>query len=309
MRLVPLDTADLTLVSELLEDELDAWQTDLGWDYRPVLDILLSFIARGTLPGFIAIDRRRPAGYSYYLLQRRKGIIGTVYRRDTGVSSEVTELLQQASIDALKENSTIDRIESQIMPFRGVTLEPGFLRNGFQCHARHFLEKDLTSGAGLPSSASCHTAPWDVRYITAAARVLLASYDGQTDALICEDYRTETGCERYLWSLLDTPGCGTFLAADSHVVFDSSGVLRGFVIASRISPTGAAIPQISILPSHQGRGYGSALMKAALSGLAAEGYRSAGLTVTVTNRRAHDWYARLGFRVRKAFSACIWQRA
>ncbi len=309
MNLVTLDTADLALVSELLEDERDAWQTDLGWDYTPVRDILLSFIAHRALPGFIAIDHERPAGYSYFLLQRRKGIIGTIYSRGTGVAGEVTELLQQASIDALKGTSYIDRIEAQIMPFRRITLEPGFLRNGFQCHARHFLEKDLTSSVGSSCAPLYNTVPWDVTHITAASRVLLASYADQTDALICEDYRTEAGCERYLQSLLDTPGCGTFLQADSHVAFDGSGILCGFVIASRISPTGAAIPQISILPSHQARGLGRALMNAALSGLAAKGYKSASLTVTVANRRAHDWYMRLGFRVRKAFSACTWQRA
>ncbi len=309
MNLVTLKTADLTLVSELLEDELDAWRADLGWDYAPVRDILLSFIRQRALSGFVAIDRDRAAGYSYLLVQRRKGIIGTIYRRRTEVADGVTELLQQASIDALKNTSFIDRVESQIMPFRGISLEPGFLRNSFQCHARHFLQKDLTSYVSPPAAAVCRTAPWNVAHLTVASRVLLAGYGGQTDALICEDYQSEPGCERYLRSLLDTPGCGTFLPADSHVAFDDNGVLCGFILASRISTTGAAIPQISILPSHQGRGYGTALMNAALSGLTARGYKSVSLTVTAANRRAHDWYTRQEFRVRKAFSACIWQRA
>ena len=308
MRLVPLESADLALVSELLLGELDAWRTDLGWDYSTVQSILLSFMERGALPGFLATEQGRPAGYTYFLIQRHKGVIGTVYRSGNHVSHHVVDLLQQAAIDALRSIAAVNRIEAQIVPFGGISLDALFLDNGFECHPRHFLELDASSHLPRGTRCDARVVPWDSSYLMDAARVAFAGYSGQSDALICEDYHTEKGCEGYLRSLLDTPGCGTFLPSDSHMAIDGSGTLCGFIIASSISPAGAMIPQISILPSHQGQGIGNALMEAALGGLRARGYRSVGLMVTVGNSRAYSWYLRLGFRTKKAFSAATWQR-
>jgi ribosomal protein S18 acetylase RimI-like enzyme len=41
----------------------------------------------------------------------------------------------------------------------------------------------------------------------------------------------------------------------------------------------------------------------------AMGFHSVGLTVTKKNRRAFEWYLRVGFRIRKEFSAYVWQSA
>jgi len=69
------------------------------------------------------------------------------------------------------------------------------------------------------------------------------------------------------------------------------------------------IPQISILPTHQGRGLGTALMQMANHGLRSAGFRAVRLTVTRQNRRACEWYQRLGFTVRRDFGAYVWQQA
>ena len=106
---------------------------------------------------------------------------------------------------------------------------------------------------------------------------------------------------------METPGCGTCLPADSRVAIDNDGILCGFIVVSRIASSRAMIPQVSVLPSHQGRGIGKALMDEAFSSLRSKGYSSVSLTVTAANVRAHEWYIRLGFRMRKAFGAAVWQ--
>jgi ribosomal protein S18 acetylase RimI-like enzyme len=68
------------------------------------------------------------------------------------------------------------------------------------------------------------------------------------------------------------------------------------------------IPQIAVHPSHQALGVGNALMARSLDQLKSMGFRSVSLTVTKQNRRAFEWYQRLGFRIRKEFGAYVWQR-
>ena len=68
------------------------------------------------------------------------------------------------------------------------------------------------------------------------------------------------------------------------------------------------IPQIAVHPSYQGRGLGNILMSRSFEQLRSLGMQSVSLTVTQKNRRAFDWYTRLGFRMRKEFGAYVWQR-
>jgi len=41
--------------------------------------------------------------------------------------------------------------------------------------------------------------------------------------------------------------------------------------------------------------------------LKAMGFLTVSLTVTKKNKRAFEWYQRLGFRVRKEFGAYVWE--
>jgi ribosomal protein S18 acetylase RimI-like enzyme len=106
---------------------------------------------------------------------------------------------------------------------------------------------------------------------------------------------------------VDNPGCGVFLPGSSFVGLDSSGSPCGFILASRISSTAAMIPQISIHPAHQGKGLGNALIHRALISLQSAGFRMVRLTVTEQNRRAFEWYQRLGFKIRRDFGAYLWK--
>jgi len=308
--LVPLDAADLQLVETLLDDELLAWESELGWDYRDVQHILLSFIARKALPGYVAMDGRRPVGYVYFLAHATKGVIGTIYRAGSEVPQEVINGLIEAAVTALRKNVFLRRIEAQVMPFHGANLADGFRQHGFDQYPRQFLELDLALFSSRPQSAAKDAiVPWEPAHLAGAARAAWLGYRNQVDARVCEDYCSEAGCEGYLRSLVDTPGCGTFLPAASYVALDSQGTICGFVVVSKVSRTGAMIPQISILPSHQGRGLGKALMDRAIAALAAQGWKTVGLTVTVENRRALEWYQREGFRLKKEFGAYVWQRS
>jgi ribosomal protein S18 acetylase RimI-like enzyme len=307
--LVPISRADHETLSTLLDEEERAWFAELAWDYAPVREILMSFMFQNFLPGLLALKGPKAVGYGYFLTHQSKGIIGTVYAPRSEEQQEAADEILAQMVKSLKELEQITRIESQILPFHDLNLTAGFTRHGFECYPRYFLELDLQAPLRQKESASIdRIIPWDASYLQGAAQAAWKSYQEEPDALICEDYCSIAGCENYLRSLVENPGCGTFQPDASFIGLDSRGIPCGFIICSRTSAFAGMIPQIAILPSHQGRGLGNALMYRALSRLKAMGMRTVSLTVTKKNRRAFEWYQRIGFGIRKEFNAHVWQR-
>jgi ribosomal protein S18 acetylase RimI-like enzyme len=306
---LPLSHAEQELVAALMQDEEHAWMADLSWDYSPIRQILLSFLAQNLLPGYIALAGRHPVSYSYFLVHRNKGIIGTLYSSNPDCHQDIAYDVLAHAIEALKDSTGVRRIEAQIMPFHGVNLTPEFTRHGFRHYTRYFMKLAIGVSTRQPSKASpVMVVPWEPSFLRAAADIASRSYLHETDALICEDYRSSGGCESYLRSLVDNPGCGVFMPEASFVALDRGGSPCGFIMSSRISQGAGMIPQIAILPDHQGQGIGSTLMQRALTLFSGLGFHSVSLTVTKNNRKAFQWYQRVGFSVRKEFGAYVWER-
>lgn len=307
IELMPLSRADLSLMVPLMNDEEQAWLCELDWDYAPIRRILFSFLEARILPGFLAMGGSKALGYAYFLISRTKGMIGTVYVNPPEAQHTADLILSQA-IENLQNLRSLRRIEAQIIPLGGLNLTTVFSRYGFECYLRHYLELDLTgeirAGSGYPGII----VPWDEKYLCPAADLAFRSYKGSIDAVICEDYATELNCEGYLRSLTENPGCGIFLPDSSFVGLNPQGKPCGFIMTSRLSEHAAMIPQISIHPESQGKGLGSALVRMALHRLVSEGFRAVRLTVTQQNRRACEWYLRLGFKIRRNFEASVWLR-
>jgi ribosomal protein S18 acetylase RimI-like enzyme len=309
LKLLPISHADYLHLTELMSEEEAAWMAELDWDYSPIRRILESFMRQRLLPGFVAYSESRAIGYTYFLVHQRKGIIGALYASNQHCTQQTADHIIALAVESLQASENIRRIEAQIIPFHNIDLNSSFLSHGFHYYPRYYLELDLSSYLPRPESHSAERiVPWKSDLLPGAAEVILQSYRNQMDAEICEDYRTPAGGSGYLRSLVENPGCGIFLAEGSFVGLDSQGLPCGFVIASRISEFAGMIPQIAIGPAHQGRGLGSRLMDKALAHFQSQGFRSASLTVTKRNRRALDWYRRLGFKIRKEFGAYIWER-
>ncbi len=309
MRVTPISCIDTGQLASLMEEEERCWMSELNWDYAPVRRILASFNEQRLLPGYVAVDESGAVGYSYFLTHESKGIIGTVFTTKHKGAQDVADEILSQSIDCLKNTAAIRRIEAQIIPFNNLSLTEAFTRQGFRCFSRYYLELDLNA-TPLPEErrSAERIVTWDESFLPFAVEVTFNSYRGQPDAQLCADYRTLEGCEGYLRSLMENPGCGLFLPDASFTGLDSVGSPCGFLIGSQISRWAGMIPQVAISPSHQGRGLGHALMRNCLSYFKTHGYRTVGLTVTKNNRRAFEWYIRLGFTIRKEFGAFVWER-
>ncbi len=309
LNLVPIGQADAPSLSALMDEEERAWFSELAWDYSPVREILASFMSQNLLPGFLALKGSAAVGYGYFLTHHHKGIIGTVFAPASDVQLQAAEDLLAHMIQSLKGRDAITRIEAQILPFHDLDLTPLFTRHGFECYPRYFLELDLLSPLKQKDAISSERiVAWEPTHLYGAAEVAWESYRDQADAAICEDYCSVAGCENYLRSLVENPGCGTFLPNASFTGLDNRGVPCGFILCSRTSAFAGMIPQVAIRPAHQGHGLGNALMRQALWRLKSLGMRTVSLTVTADNRRACEWYRRIGFKTRKEFGAYVWLR-
>jgi ribosomal protein S18 acetylase RimI-like enzyme len=310
LKCIPISHLDENLILPLMEEEEKAWMSDLGWDYSSIQQILLAFIKRKLLPGYAAIaGEKELIGYTYFLINQAKGIIGALFVSKTSLSQEAVEELLSLAITCLKDSQSITRVEAQIMPFNNANLTTAFTQHGFGYYPRYYLNLELSASPKKNISyPSEKIIPWDSAYLERAAEMTMMSYRNQTDAEICEDYRTKAGCESYLHSLVENPGCGVFMPEASFMALDAQNAPCGLVICCRISNGAGMIPQIAVHPSYQGRSLGNALMLQSFGKLRTMGFQTVGLTVTQKNRRAFDWYQRLGFNIQKEFGAYVWER-
>jgi GNAT superfamily N-acetyltransferase len=308
LKYLPISFLDPASFFSLMNEEEEAWLCDLGWDYSAIRQILISFIRQKLLPGYAATNEKEVLGYTYFLVNQVKGIIGAIYAAQLSPVQEIVENLLSLTISSLRENPQINRVEAQIMPFNSANLSAIFERHGFNYYPRFYLDLHLDDFRAAECDPTEKIVAWDSAHLRLAAEMTSLSYTNQTDALICEDYRTVAGCESYLKSLVENPGCGIFMPEASFMCLDGRQAPCGFIIGCRISDGVGMIPQIAVHPDYQGRGVGNTLVQRSFERYKALGFHTVSLTATRDNRRAFDWYQRLGFKIRKQFGAFVWER-
>jgi hypothetical protein len=63
----------------VLAEETAAWETGLSWDFRPSADLVRRFVNLQALSGYALVVGSQVAGYSYYVCEDGKGLIGDLY--------------------------------------------------------------------------------------------------------------------------------------------------------------------------------------------------------------------------------------
>ena len=113
---------------------------------------------------------------------------------------------------------------------------------------------------------------------------------------------------RFLYNIIQYPGCGTFFKPASFVAFErDSGQMCGLSLASLVARDVGHITQICVVGSHRGTGLGYELLRQSLMGLRHSGCSHATLTVTAANRQAVSLYERMGFSTIRKFRAFVWE--
>ena len=297
----------------LLEEEIAMWGRRLSWDYAGSAEMILRYMDAKILPGYAAIERGSIFGYSFFVYEQSKGVIGDLFVRDGGRTAnrhEVEERLLTHVIETLQQSPGIHRVEAQLLAHDTGEVARPFLQEGFSRHPRVFMNFDI---GRHPQTAPTlkpefEIRPWSEEQYQPAAAVITAAYRGHVDSDINDQYRTLSGSLRFLNNIVRFPGCGTFDPRASFIVFQrSTRTLVGLILCSQVRHDVGHITQVCILPEYRSAGLGVALLAATTRSLRERRFRAISLTVTEANDRAIALYKRIGFESIRVFDAFVWE--
>jgi ribosomal protein S18 acetylase RimI-like enzyme len=297
----------------LLSDETQLWARLLSWDYSGSADMILRYVDAKILPGYAAVDRGRVFGYSFFVYEGSKGVIGDLYVTNGARLPDARQVemrLLTHVIETLQQSPGIHRVEAQLLAHDANAVSRPFLETGFQRHPRLFMV--LSLGKSAVQNPAPHPdveiRPWTEADYQPSAAVITASYRGHVDAQINDQYHTLSGSLRFLNNIVRFPGCGVFDAESSFVALDRKARnLIGLILCSRVRGDVGHVTQVCVLPEYRGRKIGECLIGATERNLRKRSFNALSLTVTEANSKAVALYRRLNFDSKRIFDAFVWE--
>src|SRR5258708_28858928 len=168
----------------LLEDEISMWGRLLSWDYATSAEMILRYMDAKILPGYAAIERGSIFGYSFFVYEQNKGVIGDLFVRDSvrdGARSpnrhEVEERLLTHVIETLQQSPGIHRVEAQLLAHETGEVVRPFLQQGFSRHPRVFMTMDIPARPATTPAVrpDFEIRPWAEQEYQSAAAVITAA--------------------------------------------------------------------------------------------------------------------------------------
>jgi ribosomal protein S18 acetylase RimI-like enzyme len=309
-RVVDLHDVAAGELDAVLEEERLTWRALLHWDFSASAELVRRFVKIRALNGHALLINGRVAGYSYYVCEERKALIGDIYVERAHATSEHEDMLLAATLRDLAHLPYLDRIEAQLMMLHGHFERPLPYARFLRVAPRNFMLADLDDTKNLEPGAASEKYTfehWSEAHQEEAARLIAAAYKGHIDSNINDQYRSVSGAHRFLTNIIQYPGCGAFFGPASLVARDAEGKLGGLCLGSMVAADVGHITQICVAPEAQGTGLGFELMRRSLGVFADQGCEKASLTVTASNSRAIQLYQRLGYRAVRRFAAYVWE--
>jgi ribosomal protein S18 acetylase RimI-like enzyme len=310
MNIVDLRQVSVRQIEPLLEEEARHWRDELHWDYRSALDLIKRFLEAHALCGSAAFENGTAAGYSFYVLEEQKGLIGGLFVSARYPQAVIGRRLLDEMLYAMRAVPQLSRIEAQLMPFSGPVDAP-LREQGFHLYSRQFMLFDLqkSSPARMGAATGMRLDRWNDRFFEPCAKLIYLSYTNHVDGEINDQYRSRAGALKFLKNIILLPGCGQFVAGASFVLRQAgSDDLIAAVLTSEVSSGVGHTTQICVLPGYQGSGIGRMLMQSSTEALRAMKFRELTLTVTSQNQSAVKLYENLGFVTIRTFTAGVWPR-
>jgi len=297
----------------LLEDEIKVWANLLCWDYSASAEMILRYMDAKFLPGYAAVSHGRVFGYSFFVYENNKGVIGDLFvnEGENGANRrEVERRLLIHVIETLQQSPGVHRIEAQLLAHEAGAAAKPFLDQRFSRHARLFMTLPLTDMRAFEKKVTqeIEIRRWTELDYQPSASVITAAYRNHVDSEINDQYRTLSGSLRFLNNIVRFPGCGTFDPESSFVAMEkSTGALVGIILCSRVRHDVGHVTQVCVLPEYRSHGLGKSLLAATLQNLRQRKFSVLSLTVTEANSRAVELYQRLGFETKRVFDAFVWE--
>lgn len=293
----------------LLAEEIRTWRVELDWDFQPSAELVRRFVDVHALNGYALLMGDEVAGYAYYVCEEHKGLLGDLYVRREYRTADNEHRLLGAVVDHLIRARYVRRIESQLMLAR--TLQSRLLPGAAWCrtYPRNFMAVEARVAAKLIPRAleQVELAEWTERWQDETAHLIASAYRGHIDSEINDQYRSPAGARRFLFNIVQYPGCGTFFEPAACVaVHTGTGRLCGVSLTSMVAQGSGHVTQICVSPAVKGKGVGYELLRRSLRRLAEAGASKISLTVTAANTDAVRLYERVGFGTVRQFPAFAW---
>lgn len=294
----------------LLDEETRVWRETLDWDFGKSADLVRRFVDLRALNGCALIIQDRAVGYCYFVFEEHKGLVGDLYVRAQFRTVEHENRLLSAVLDSLIAAPHVRRIESQLMM---IASDPERVMPGsrfLSAYDRNFMLLRFAEAPDLQARprARMHFEKWSEHHQENTAQLIASAYGGHIDSRINDQYRSIAGARRFLYNIVQYPGCGTFFQPASFVAYDlATGSLCGLALASMVGPDAGHITQLCVSPALRRTGMGYELLRRSLKIIRDHGCSKVSLTVTSANREAVQLYEHAGFRTIRRFSAYVWE--
>lgn len=294
----------------LIEEETAEWSQEIDWDFGKSAGLIRRFVDLHALAGSALVDDGEAVAYVYYVLEDNKGLVGDLYVRRNHRGHGYEDLLLGTVLGAIREHAQINRVESQLLM---LDFAPGralpFASDAAQ-YERNFMRAELAAADLREASVRTpiYIERWNDHYHDGAAQVIAEAYSGHVDSRVNDQYRSVAGARRFLFNIVQFPGCGTFFQPASYAAFEAvSGRLCGISLTSMVAPGCGHITQICVSSAVRGKGAGHELLRRSLMTLKEVECHAVSLTVTAVNRDAVALYEKVGFRTIRRFSAYAWE--
>jgi ribosomal protein S18 acetylase RimI-like enzyme len=309
--LVELPSLTLAEFDLLVGDEIAVWRRLFDWDFRPSAELLRRFLQIRSLFGYALRLSGKVIGYTYHVVEGRKGLIGDFYMQPDCSDPSYEMMLLGATVQGLMLIPGVHRIESQLLLLDSTPLQSLPFPRFLQRHDRLFMAASRDAILALrPKTPSVRVSflPWADRHSEEIAQLVTAAYRGHVDSEINDQYRTVPGARHFLMNIIQFPGCGHFSPKASLLAVDSStGRVCGVCLGSIVSSSAGHVTQLCVLPGVRGTRVGYELLRQSLTRLVEFGCNSISLTVTCSNTQAIRLYESVGFRSVRVFPALVWE--
>jgi ribosomal protein S18 acetylase RimI-like enzyme len=309
--LVDLHHISAERLDAVLDEEIGVWRARMDWDFRASAELVRRFVRLRNLSGYALVFGDDIIGYSYFVCEDNKGLIGDLYVTRAHARADYEDLLLGAVLEALAATPFVHRVECQLLMLTNPLERRMPHPEAARVYRRNFMK---ISRAQILALAEGGAAPrlrfeiWTEGRQEESARLIARAYEGHIDSSINDQYRSIPGARRFLGNIIQYPGCGSFFAPASVVAFDAtSGRVCGISLTSLVASDVGHITQVCVDPAIRGTGAGYELLRQSLFALARHGCRDVSLTVTTANEDAVRLYDRMGFRTLRQFTACVWE--
>jgi len=310
-----IETVDIKLLhgvslEPLLDEQQQYWWKHFRWDFTPSRQLITQCLDMRSLSGAVLTNAGRPVGYSFFVQEGYKALIGDLFLNAEYRNSFTERFLFERVFHLATNYPGIQRVEGQLLTLSSPLESESICNNQLQMYRRLFM---MTTKLGQtlearPTKSNLQFDCWATHYSDSAAHLITHTYMDHIDSRINNQYSNYTGARRFLDNTLHQSGCGTFCQAASLVALHRpSQEVRALCLASLVGPRIGHITQLCVAPHLANQGLGYELLRRSLGTFRELGCEAVGLTVTELNKRAVQLYEGIGFRTIHRFQACVWE--